>query len=934
MRWVGSAGSIVVNPDGSYGLFLSGAWAADGDSDSFNQIFYSQSTDGENWSVPTPVVSTDYSFAASPAQENTTNPLGISVYYEGRAYGASVVQNPDGSLTMLFAGYRLPKTVADVGGPAIGTGSSQWTIGTSDPALYRNILVTTLTSATTPTVATTTTMTTPPTSPAVVGQTESVSATVAPVSPGTGTPTGTVSFSDGGATALCSGTLDEATPDTASCTYTYSGPQSSADNVTADYGSDSNYASSVSASTPVMVDQDSTTTSTPSASNGGNPANPAVVGEPVTLSSTVSVDAPGSGSPGGSVSFSDDLGQICSATVDGTTGIASCTYTPSVPTAVAGDSIIATYGGDTNDAASTSDALAEVVDKASTTSSLTMTPSTPLVGQSVTLSATVTPTAPGAGTPTGTVTFVGNGGTLCSASLSGSPATASCTTTYSSVTSDSITASYSGDGNFVGSSAGSILSVGQAMTATAVVPSDPTPVVGEQITYTATVTVTPPGSGTPTGSVTFTGNDDATLCASVPVTVSGTATCQQAYSTTGTEDLRVTYSGDTDFAGSSSSTSLVVGQDATTTTVTSDPSNPVAGQSITLTATVGAQPPGAGTPTGAVSFTSGGSALCSANLVNGFTDAASCTTSFSGGSSGSIIGTYAGDANFNGSSGSTNLTVGQGASTTTLSSSANPSVYGEPVTFTTTVAAVAPAAGTPTGSVTFALADPAPTKGPGHLPALACENGDVAALANGQAMCTISAGLTLVQSPVTVKATYSGETGVFTGSTATQLTQTVDKSPSTVTVSAKANPTITSKAASFSAIVAAGSPGAGHPTGTVTWTITSRSASVIPCQSSNDAVNKTSGKMTCNVAAQELFAASGPYTVTVATRRRQLRRLERNLHAEHLEDRFQDHGQRETADRVGQSGYRDRNRDGCALLGGHTHRYGDVHRDLGDGFRG
>ena len=32
MRFVGSAGSIVVNPDGSYGLFLSGAWAADGDS--------------------------------------------------------------------------------------------------------------------------------------------------------------------------------------------------------------------------------------------------------------------------------------------------------------------------------------------------------------------------------------------------------------------------------------------------------------------------------------------------------------------------------------------------------------------------------------------------------------------------------------------------------------------------------------------------------------------------------------------------------------------------------------------------------------------------------------------------------------------------------------------------------------------------------------
>ena len=65
MRWVGSAGSIITNPDGSYGLFLSGAWAADGDSDAFNQIFYSSSTDGEHWTDPVSVVSTDYTFSAS-----------------------------------------------------------------------------------------------------------------------------------------------------------------------------------------------------------------------------------------------------------------------------------------------------------------------------------------------------------------------------------------------------------------------------------------------------------------------------------------------------------------------------------------------------------------------------------------------------------------------------------------------------------------------------------------------------------------------------------------------------------------------------------------------------------------------------------------------------------------------------------------------------
>ena len=155
MRWLGSAGSIIVNPDGSYGLFLSGAWAADGDSDAFNQVFYATSTDGEYWSVPTPVVSTDYSFSASVLQDNQVadgqdGPLGISAYYSGRAYAPSVVQNPDGSLTMVFSGDRLPKSIAPAG-TVLGTNpSSQYTVGATDPALYRNIVAVTFTPASNP----------------------------------------------------------------------------------------------------------------------------------------------------------------------------------------------------------------------------------------------------------------------------------------------------------------------------------------------------------------------------------------------------------------------------------------------------------------------------------------------------------------------------------------------------------------------------------------------------------------------------------------------------------------------------------------------------------------------------------------------------------------------------------------------------------------
>ncbi len=136
LRFIGSRGTIITNPDGSYGMFLSGSWATDGDSDAFNQVFYTESTNGKEWSVPKVVLSTEYEFAASAAQdkaleEGRDEPLGISAYYSGRAYGPAVVQNPGGSLTMVFAGYRLPKPIENAG-TVFGTngrkspGSCRW----------------------------------------------------------------------------------------------------------------------------------------------------------------------------------------------------------------------------------------------------------------------------------------------------------------------------------------------------------------------------------------------------------------------------------------------------------------------------------------------------------------------------------------------------------------------------------------------------------------------------------------------------------------------------------------------------------------------------------------------------------------------------------------------------------------------------------------
>ena len=178
------------------------------------------------------------------------------------------------------------------------------------------------------------------------------------------------------------------------------------------------------------------------------------------------------------------------------------------------------------------------------------------------------------------------------------------------------------------------------------------------------------------------------------------------------------------------------------------------------------------------------------------------------------------------------------------------------------MSAVAPATGTPSGSVTFAFSDPVPTKGPGHLATPSCGSGDTVVLNNGSATCTIP-GLLVEQSPLTVTASYAGSSS-FASSSSGNFTETIGKAPSQVAITPKVNPTVTSKAASFTAFVTAAAPGAGDPTGSATWTVTSATGAVIPCKTSNTTVAKKTGKTTCAIGPQQLFAASGPYTVTVA----------------------------------------------------------------------
>lgn len=270
LRFVGSRGTTFTNPDGSYGMLLSGAWASDGDSDAFNQIFYTESTNGKEWSVPKVVLSTEYQFNASREQDEALKggidaPLGVSGYYSGRAYGPAAVQNPDGSLTMVFSGYRIPKPVVSAG-TKLGTNSAApYVVGEKDPALYRDILTMHLTATTSPGVATSTSVSSSDEGKGLVSGPVTYTATVAPVSPGAGTPTGKVSFADAsGPIAGCEERpLDLSSPDTATCTTTH-GDQPGSEEISASYSGDANYEGS-SGATDETVQEGPSITSADSA---------------------------------------------------------------------------------------------------------------------------------------------------------------------------------------------------------------------------------------------------------------------------------------------------------------------------------------------------------------------------------------------------------------------------------------------------------------------------------------------------------------------------------------------------------------------------------------------------------------------------------------------------------------------------------------------
>ena len=181
-------------------------------------------------------------------------------------------------------------------------------------------------------------------------------------------------------------------------------------------------------------------------------------------------------------------------------------------------------------------------------------------------------------------------------------------------------------------------------------------VVGQPVTYTATVTPTP---GAPAGEVAFSdGAAPIAGCEHRAVSSAGAATCATAYSTPGVHSIAAAYSGTAGFDPSGGSLTQTVARAATTVSLSFNPSAPRYGSPESITATVSPVSPGAGTPTGSISFFEGGQALGQASLVGG---QASISALLRPGSQ-TIRAVYSGDTNFTGSDSAVSKLVGCTAS--------------------------------------------------------------------------------------------------------------------------------------------------------------------------------------------------------------------------------------------------------------------------------
>ena len=607
-----------------------------------------------------------------------------------------------------------------------------------------------------------------------------------------------------------------------------------------------------------------------------------VTGQSSTYQAEVSVTAPGTtqlANLSGTVSiYGQDTELVpqvllCSTNV-GLSGVAASCSSSAAVGAGSPWSITAVYSGDANFSTSTSSAVAQTVNRASTATGITAVANPSVTGQIITTTAGFTISSPGSDSPvapTGTVEFEISldGGTIfnpisgCQSKVASWNSTthagsAACTLPSPPAASNvELEGIYSGDANFVPSTSTPLtLVVNQASTSTAVSVDTNPSVSGQTVNYTATVAVTPPGTDStpPTGTVDFESSGDSgstwngiTGCTTEALVWNstshrGTASCATAFAETSSGlEVETVYSGDVNFDGSTSAAPVtqVVNAAQTVTSVALVPQSTVSGQTVTATATLVISPPGSdsqGAPTGPVVFQYSVDdginwndiTACSSQPLTwnstSHNGTASCVTSFDAGPFPvEVEAVYTGDQNFSlSTSPIATETVNPDATTTSLTSTPNPSVSGQTIGLGATVSVSAPGSDVPagpSGTVDFQLsADGGATWN--DITGCTAQTLAWDPIAHtGTSAC--STALSASSTGDEFQAVYSGDAN-FTTSTSLPVTQTVHLASTDTGVTAVVNPNVTGQLITTNAGFTISSPGSDSPvapTGTVEFEI-------------------------------------------------------------------------------------------------------------------
>lgn len=347
----------------------------------------------------------------------------------------------------------------------------------------------------------------------------------------------------------------------------------------------------------------------------------------------------------------------------------------------------------------------------STTTALTYSGSSTIgYGTQVVLTASVSPSAFNTANPSGTVTFTSTPqGIIGSAPLTGGSAT--LTLGSLAVGSYTITASYSGDGNYAASTSVVPVSITvNIVNATLVATLSPSSNVPYGSTGTVTATVAlPNSSGAPAGTVSATIEAvtgalfTATLSpnpggntATANIVVNAPAPNSKGYT------VEVACQGNTNFQCQTPVDLImttVLGN--TITTMNVSPSAPQAGQPVTLTAIINNSGNGTGTYTfsGNVTFYDNGAQIATAAVA---TNQATTNKTLAGNIQHSIVAKYSGDANWNPStSAPQSVSPSLLPATMTLTSNVSTALAGVNLVFTATVFTTVTNTVGPTGNVTF-----------------------------------------------------------------------------------------------------------------------------------------------------------------------------------------------------------------------------------------